>query len=230
MTACDEIRIELGAYALGALEPEDASRVASHLEDCDACRSELEQLSFASSLLHTPVARALATDPDPDSDPPIVEQALARVASAGIAQTRKTRRLEVTAAGAGVGLLAAIGVAVALGTRAADSFAPTGQATALHASAGIAAAASVQLSSRPWGTQVDLRTERMPALPRGGYYEVWLVRADGTRIAAGTFRPTVPGGRARVRLAAGIPRPLVARVGVTLEGAGPGRRVLDAPA
>lgn len=60
----------------------------------------------------------------------------------------------------------------------------------------------------------------MPALPRGSYYQVWLVRADGTRIAAGTFRPTVPGGRARVRLAAGIPRPLVARVSVTLEGAG----------
>lgn len=226
MTACDEIRIELGAYALGALEPDEAQRVEAHLEGCDGCRSELEQLSFASSLLRTPVARAFAAETEPD--PALVEKALAGVASTRIAQTRKLRRLGSAAAASSAGLLAAIGVAVALGTRPADSFAPTGQATALQAATGIAAAASVRLSPRPWGTQVDLRTEQMPALPPGAYYEVWLVRADGTRVAAGTFRPTSPGGRARVRLAAGIARPLVARVGVTLEGAGPGRRVLDA--
>lgn len=226
MTACDEIRIELGAYALGALEPEEAHRVEAHLGGCDGCRSELEQLSFASSLLRTPAARAFAHEPEPDPD--LVEKALAGIASTRIAQTRKARRLGVAAAGTGAGLLAAIGIAVALGTRPADSFAPTGRATALRAATGIDAAASIRLSTRPWGTQVDLRTVRMPALPPGAYYEVWLVRKDGKRVAAGTFRPTAPGGQARVRLAAGVPRPLVARVGVTLEGAGPGKRVLGA--
>lgn len=165
-----------------------------------------------------------------EPDPALVEKALAGVATARTAQTRTVHRLGIAAAGTSAGLVAAIVVAVVLASRPADSFAPTGQAAPLQASAGIAAAASVRLSGRPWGTQVDLRTERMPALPPGAYYEVWLVRADGTRVAAGTFRPTSPGGRARVRLAAGIPRPLVARVGVTLEGAGPGRRVLDARA
>lgn len=228
MTACDEIRTELGAYALGALEHDEAQRVEAHLADCEGCRSELEQLLFASSLLRTPVARAFAAETEPD--PTLVEKALAGVASIRIAQTRKVRRLGIAAAGTSAALLAVIGLAVTLGTRPADSFSPTGRATPLQAATGIAAAASVRLSSRPWGTQVDLRTERMPALPPGAYYEVWLIRADGTRVAAGTFRPTSPGGRARVRLAAGIARPLVARVGVTLEGAGPGRRVLDATA
>ena len=228
MTACDEIRIELGAYALGALEPAEARRVEVHLQACDGCRSELEQLSFASSLLRTPVARAFVAETEPN--PSLVDKAVAGVASARIAETRKVRRLRVAAAGTGAGLLAAIGVAVAVGTRPTDTFAPTGRTTALHASAGIAAAASVRLSGRPWGTQIDLHTERMPPLPRGAYYEVWLVRGDGTRLAAGTFRPTSPDGRARVRLAAAIPRSLVARVGVTLEGAGQGRRVLDTSA
>lgn len=226
MMGCDEIRIDLGAYALGALEADEAQRVEAHLEGCDGCRSELEQLSFASSLLRTPVARAFAAESDPD--PALIEKALAGVASARVAETRRVRRLRVATTGSVAGLAAAIVVAVSLGTRPVDSFAPTGRATALRAAVGVAATASVRISARPWGTQVDLRTERMPALPPGAYYEVWLVRADGTRVAAGTFRPTAPGGRARVRLAAGIPRPLVARVGVTLEGAGPGRRVLDA--
>ncbi|RDI75868.1 Anti-sigma-K factor rskA [Gaiella occulta] len=228
MTGCDEIRVELGAYALGALEPEDAQRVEAHLEGCDRCRAELEQLSFASDLLRMPAALAFAADPE--ADPAPVEKALAALSAARIGEARRVRRLRLGALTASAGLMVAIGVVFTLGTRPADHFAPTGRAMALQAGNGFAALASVRLSARPWGTQVDLRTERMPPLPQGAYYEVWLVRTDGTRVAAGTFRPSSPGGRARVRLAAGIPRPLVARVGITREGFGPSVRVLGAAA
>ncbi len=228
MTRCDEIRTELGGYALGALEPEEARRVAAHLEVCKRCRSELEQLSLASDLLRTPEARALAAEAE--THPPSAEQALAGVAAARSAELRRSRRLRAGALGTGAGFLTAVAIAVALGTRPTDSFAPTGAATALRAAPGVAATASVRLSPRPWGTQVDLRAERMPRLPQGSYYEVWLVRADGTRVAAGTFRPNSLDGRARVRLAAAVPLVQVARVGVTREGAGRSARVLGAPA
>lgn len=57
----------------------------------------------------------------------------------------------------------------------------------------------------------------------------WLARPDGSRVAAGTFRPTAAGGSARVRLAAAVALAGVARVGVTREGSGPGVPVLRAP-
>ncbi|MCP9487615.1 MAG: anti-sigma factor, partial [Gaiellaceae bacterium MAG52_C11] len=120
----------------------------------------------------------------------------------------------------GGGLLAAVGIAVSLAVRPVDSFPPAGAASALRPAAGVAATASVRLSARPWGTQVDLAASRLPVLPAGSYYEVWLVRADGTRLAAGTFRPTAPDGRARVRLAAALPLAAIVRIGVTREGAG----------
>lgn len=41
----------LGAYALDALEPEEASAVAEHLESCPRCRSELAGLRVAASAL-----------------------------------------------------------------------------------------------------------------------------------------------------------------------------------
>ena len=40
MTAdgCAEVRLSLGAYVLGALDPADRSRVDTHLAGCPECR------------------------------------------------------------------------------------------------------------------------------------------------------------------------------------------------
>lgn len=223
MSDCDAIRIELGAYALGALEPEDAGRVEKHLSGCARCRGELEELGAASALLRTPGAQAgTAAVEEPQ---PAVE-ALARVA----AQRRRERR-RANAAGAtgGVSMVVIAALAFALLTTPRDGFAPDGSRIALAPVVG-AAAADVTLSTRPWGTQVDLEARSLPALDSGQYYEVWLVRRDGSRIPAGTFRPTTTDGAARVRLAAAVPFGEVARVGVTREGQGTSLTVLQAPA
>ncbi|PTL80561.1 anti-sigma factor [Vitiosangium sp. GDMCC 1.1324] len=42
MSACPDQDELLTLYAAGALEPEEASRVRTHLESCAACRSEVE--------------------------------------------------------------------------------------------------------------------------------------------------------------------------------------------
>jgi len=226
VTDCDEIRTALGGYALDALEPEETRTVAEHLANCESCRNELEQLSFASALLRTPQARTLAAEPEAE---PATEAALAAIAQARGHERRRLRRLGIGTLAASTAFLVALGAAATLATRPVDSFPPGGVATPLRPAAGIAAAGSVQLSSRPWGTQVDLVTSRMPALPAGTYYELWLVRADGSRVAAGTFRPTTPGGRARVRLAAALPLREIARIGVTRHGRGDGIPILSSP-
>lgn len=47
----DAVRELLGAYALGAVAPEERQRIEAHLADCPACRAELAELRSATSAL-----------------------------------------------------------------------------------------------------------------------------------------------------------------------------------
>lgn len=225
MSDCKAMRSELGAYVLGALAPEEEEAVARHLEACKRCRTEAAELGFASSLLRTPAARRL----DDEAAPPSAERALALVGEARQRERRRLRRARAAGLGGGAAFLAAVLLAAGLATRPVDRFSPKGQPVVLAPAPGVAAAATVALSARPWGTQVDLVADRLPALAAGERFAVWIVRADGVRVAAGTFRPR-PGTRATVRLAAAVPLPEVVRVGVTREGTRGGAPVLGAPA
>ncbi len=48
---CDEIRESLGAYVIGALEPEEEPPIRAHLAHCPACRSERDDLADVVRLL-----------------------------------------------------------------------------------------------------------------------------------------------------------------------------------
>lgn len=65
----------LGAYAIGGLEPEESRAVRRHLETCEACRFELQQLEGLHELLE---ASALAEEPPPHLE----ERVIRAVASA----------------------------------------------------------------------------------------------------------------------------------------------------
>ena len=99
----------------------------------------------------------------------------------------------------------AVALVVTLSGRTADPLAPDGSAVALRAEPGLGATGAVRLSSRPWGTQVDLRVDRLPIDASGEGYAVWLLRADGRRIPAGTFRPASGAATSRVRLPGAVP-------------------------
>jgi Putative zinc-finger len=66
-------REDLGAYLLGALEPEEAERMLRHLEECPACRAEYAELAPVAGLLAKVPAEAFVAErysvyeaPDPD--------------------------------------------------------------------------------------------------------------------------------------------------------------------
>lgn len=227
MTSCGEIRTELGAYALGVLDPAAANAVERHLTGCARCRAELAELSLAAGLLQGDAARTVLTEAP--AEPAPADQALAAVAEARHREQRSLRRARRAALGGGAAFVVAAVLAGGLAFRPVDRFAPEGSIVALAPVEATTAAASVTLSSRPWGTQVDLVARAMPPLPQGAYYEVWLVRPDGSRVSAGSFRPTAAGGSARVRLAAAVALADVTQIGVTREGGGPGVTVLRAP-
>jgi anti-sigma factor RsiW len=42
---CAQVRLELGAYLLGAIEPAQRAMVNRHLRACPACRAELSDLA-----------------------------------------------------------------------------------------------------------------------------------------------------------------------------------------
>ncbi len=51
MMTCDDTRMSLGAYVLGALEPEECVLVEAHLAECDGCRAEFEELTGVAGFL-----------------------------------------------------------------------------------------------------------------------------------------------------------------------------------
>ncbi|WP_344746941.1 anti-sigma factor family protein [Streptosporangium vulgare] len=51
MMTCDEVRMSLGVYVLGALEPDERVLVEAHLAECAECRAELEELAGVTTFL-----------------------------------------------------------------------------------------------------------------------------------------------------------------------------------
>jgi anti-sigma factor RsiW len=59
------VRALLGAYVLSALAPEEDSRVAVHLQSCDACGAAYLEVAEAPSLLAFSSEEELLGDDDP---------------------------------------------------------------------------------------------------------------------------------------------------------------------
>jgi anti-sigma factor RsiW len=60
---------ELGAYLVGALEPDEAERVRRHLAACPRCRAEYAELAPVVGLLATVPAEALSAAAEPAVEP-----------------------------------------------------------------------------------------------------------------------------------------------------------------
>jgi anti-sigma-K factor RskA len=78
-----DVREQLAAYALGALEPDEAEAIREHLARCDECRTELESFGRVADGLPSALAAA---------SPLRIHRSLQRRIVAGV-QGRPTRRL-----------------------------------------------------------------------------------------------------------------------------------------
>ena len=119
--------------------------------------------------------------------------------------------------------LAAVALAVGLAgglLAGRDSPGTLELATALVSPSG-GAEASIEVRKTGIGRVIDLRSESLPILPQGEYYELWFAGPSDTiarpdRISAGTFHPD-ENGRSRVRFAAAVDPALYPVVIVTAE-------------
>lgn len=198
-----ELRERLGAYVLGALDPEERIEVDHHLDGCGPCRDELARLSPLPSLLDRLSAEEVA---DGSLEPPteLLDGVLARIDRE---RHRDRRRLR-----AWQGLAAAALAAAALVLWAPwQGGGPTDALVAPARPVATAVEGEAALMAWEWGTTVRLEVAGLPA--RDGYV-LWAIAEDGRREQAGTWGPTASNS-ARVIGASSILRDALAQVEIT---------------
>jgi len=196
---CPEVRISLGVYVLGAIDPAERAVVDAHLATCRDCRDELAGLASLPALLarvSMEEAIALATDDDPfpvtGSDalePP--RELLATVIDLTAARRRR-RRWRDASLGVAAALVIAVGVfgGLRLGSSPAQPTASTANGlyvgvpngswqTATGQSGGMTA--TVDYRPMGWGTMLDAK---VTGIPVGTTCQLWVIDAKGNRVLA----------------------------------------------
>jgi hypothetical protein len=193
---CPEIE-QVGVYVLGALEPDEREAYAAHLETCDECRKEYEQLAHLPALLDLVAPERMPVVP---FAPAGGEERL--VASLRETSRRHRRRTAVLAAGTALAGAAAAAVAIlgfGVGTEAQPTPTIELAPTALAASGN--AWATAKLHDRAAGSIVDFEAGGLPVSTGGDRYVVY-VRENGKTVAKASFRVD-PDGWAQVAMTSG---------------------------
>jgi predicted anti-sigma-YlaC factor YlaD len=157
--ACREIRQLLGVYVVGAIEPAERAIVDSHLQDCPACREELSGLASLPALLGRVPREDVQRMGDggfglPDMDEPPAE--LLNSLLQRVARTRRTRRWRSALALAAAAVIAAGSATAVVNAVHPGTFHETAQASNAQLTA------TVQYSSTPWGTAMDVGVIGVP--------------------------------------------------------------------
>lgn len=183
-----EERRWLASYVLGALSPADRRRLDAHLVGCSTCRRELASYAGVPGLL-SQLDLAEATGGTLLPPPSLLPTVLAAVEAERTSSRRRLTRWRAAAAG----LSAAVAAAAVTGVLAAPREGSS-QLQPLVAAAGMSATGSVRLQPRPWGTELELRLEDLPA---AAGYAAYAVDDRGVRALAASWGPT-PGRTATV--------------------------------
>jgi anti-sigma-K factor RskA len=177
---------DVAAYALGALEPEEAAELERHLEGCAECRAELRWLQPAVDLLPEKVERV---DAPGGLRARIVEQVREEAAGASADSPRRTpfggrRWLQGRRPVAVAGLVALMLAAVAgYAIRGGDS--AGGGATTV--AVGEAPAVTAKLVTE--GDSATLKLANVEAMPGDSVLEAWVQRDGEVERAGGLFVP-----------------------------------------
>jgi hypothetical protein len=189
VTGCRDHADLIGPYVLGALEPDEAEVMRTHLADCPRCAAEVRALSGIPALLD----QARADDEIATLSPALEDEVLDRFVKER-ARARPRRRgwprLAIPAVAVAALVAGILVVALPGGSHSAYAHADLWSLPAGGGASGTADVAEVEA-----GTRVKLRADHLPV--RGGSsYELWCVRSDGRWINGGSFHARADGSAA----------------------------------
>jgi hypothetical protein len=192
----DEIREELEAYALGALEPKERARIDRHLRECHECQRTVSGYANVAELFPGALQRGSTTRLDPATKGQVLR------AIAG------SRRAPLLAAGLAAALVLAISLAwnLQLGRQLDQERAALGaligyQEIVFEVLDSSQTRKALLKPAVPGSTsygKVFVRRDlpfvvamvgRLAGAPEGQAYHLWLTYDTGETVLAGTFRP-----------------------------------------
>jgi anti-sigma factor RsiW len=178
--ACRDMRLLLGVYVVGAIDPAERALVDEHLSECPACRDELAGLAGLPAMLsHVPeadVARLGAnvvslpeqTEPSPE----LLNSLLRHVAS-----RRRARMWRGVVAAAAAAVIAVGGTAAVMDLTGHGSRQPSVD-VASGANGGMTA--TVDYSTAAWGTAMRVQVTGINA---GTKCQFWVITRNGRSLA-----------------------------------------------
>jgi anti-sigma factor RsiW len=183
--ACRDIRLALGVYVVGAIDPTERTIVEVHLSHCPACREELAGLAGLPALLgRVPVgdAERLALD---SAEVKNLEEPPAKLLSSlldEVAARRKVRRWRVITAAAAAAVIA-VGGGLAGGMAVSGSLSHSAPGKpefvqGVNQRAHITADVSYAPAAGGAGTTMQVR---VTGIALGTRCKFWVVRSDGKR-------------------------------------------------
>lgn len=198
-------KLSLGAYTLGALDPDERAHVESHLDRCEDCRGALAEFAPLPGLLARVSPAELTGEPVVPTD-----AAFHRLLDAAGTQRRTRRRHVLLAAAAAV--IVALAAGAAAGVWVTGRGGPT--ATTVAASSGpVHARAAV--SATDSGSKLQLWLNGVPADEK---CRLVAIASDGHRETASSWEATYA-GEATVTGWVSIPRHEIQRLVVeTFDG------------
>lgn len=184
----DELGDDLAAYALGALEEEEAERLRLHIETCEECRRQLRWLEEAVELLPRTVEQL---EPPPRLRESLMETVRAESRQAareppGAVPERWWSRFGIVLRrpATAIAVAAMLIVGVVAGYLISES---GGNGTSTYQVQALGNSNATGVLERT-GASGILRVRGMPALARDQVYEVWVQR-DGKLAPSSLFVP-----------------------------------------
>lgn len=183
---CSRLRMSLGVYVLGAIDPAERAEVDRHLRVCERCRDELASLAGLPAMLSRVSEDQLARLAPPPEE--LFDSMLAKAKRESRGRRRRSVAWHLAAA---VALVVATGAGMGLVTRDDGRPAPRPSATASQAGRTLVGEdpvtgmrAQVSLLPKRWGTALDLR---LRGEPRGAHCQMIVVDKNGRRDIAGAW-------------------------------------------
>jgi anti-sigma-K factor RskA len=215
MSVHEQFADDLALYALGSLEGEEKALLLQHLQDCPACRRELEALRGDMALMGT---TALGARPPARSRERFMQAVAREPRRAPTPQPQAKRWWWVLVPSAAAALAAALAVALwiqnvelqkrvaAMQSQAIEQENELVRAREVVATLSATDALRVTLveaktSPQPQGKAIYVRdrgsliflASNFKALPPEKAYELWLIPVNGAPIPAGVFTPDAHG-------------------------------------